>query len=530
MGLEKNNAVVIALMLSFGAGLAATSVMASDSPRASRVPTSIVQPVPMQSTSPVLALAQTSAPKISSILAPAPIHTSTLVSKPASASVVVKPVSMAAPVKPAAVIQPAVAQTPNKPAEVYADIPAGQSAATQAVPADVNTDIPYASMLPPGAEIVAGDSTKNEFFIVAAEDAAKIRHLIDHTKPGTEIAAKDVKSKQPIIKVKLDESNSTLVSMDVVASIDSVARSAMKPSVRMTESDEVLSIVTKNKITPVGSRAVVAVAIPKEKTAPDEIDEKPMLKLLAAADPSEQHAAPANAKIVAEGNPLASTTVVKSGNKTLIPDTTVAKQTIDQPVEAPVQAPVELPLASKEASPTLEMVLQQAKNGKGKVDNEAAVAFKTAVDVAEAKTKTDVSNASVKASVKKSVASKAVAKKVVATTSYPKKIAAAKAAGKKAFAVNPLLNKATAEKTVSTHASKKKLAVAGEIIPFDQIKKSAKSADRWSARHAEAQTKTKNPTSKKLAVSKKRVLNVGVVHDYADYLTSTGHRARQSTE
>lgn len=407
-----------------------------------------------------------------------------------------------------------------KPAQVYADVPPGQpGATTQAViPADVNTDVAYASMLPKGAEIVPGDPTKNEFFIVAAEDAAKIKQLLDRTKPGREIAVADMKSKQPILKVKLDESNATLVSIDVVSSVKTVAKQAMKPSVQMTETDEVMSIYTKNHITPVGSR-VAAVVVPKSKPVREEGEEKPMLKLLA----SHGNSAPVEPATQTTLNPLLATAAVKPGTKVVMPDAVAVKQTIEQPVAKPV----ELPLASKETAPTLEMVLQQATSNK--VKNETATVSTTAMHVADDKVK----KKAIVASIEKIKSGNA---NFVAAKSSVIKTAAAKTAGSKLAttttksAVTPvghppvMATKSVAKKPMST----KKL-VAGKVISYEQVIPEKKKTVAWSARHVAETAKSKKMATKKVAIQK-RAINVGVVRSYSDYLTQTGHRAHQATE
>jgi len=440
------------------------------------------------------------------------------------------PTSITTPLASVTPIQaPAVTPVTPKLVPVYADVTPGQPGSTTssaavtatATPSDVNTEVPYASMLPPGAEIVPGDPTKNEFFIVAAEDAAKIKHLLAMTKPGREIVAEDIKSKQPIVKVKLDEGNATLVSMDIVSSVKTVAKQAMKPSVAMTETDEVMSIFTKNRITPVGSR-VVAVNTPKlPKTMPDEMDAKPMLKLLAENSPKTL-SSQANQMT----NPLTVTTAVKPAVKRVMPDQVAVKETIEPVMEKPV----DLPVASKEAAPTLEMVMQQV-DGK-KLEPKANISKET---FAAAKT-TKV--ASVKASSTKSTS--------VSVKSAPIKI------------VNPLTGevaskKVNAKKIVAANTGGKKAAkkvVAGKVVSFAEfapVKAEKKKSVAWSERHATTKASktvatkkstttatitatTATTTAKKMVADKKRPMNLGVVRSYADYLTKTGHRPQHSME
>jgi len=386
----------------------------------------------------------------------------------------IKAIAVPAPTQKVAAVTPAVktiatAQKPLGP--VYADTSSGPGG-------EVNTDVAYESVLPKDAQIVAGDPNKNEFFIVAAEDAAKIRQLIDHTKPGTEVAVNNLKSKQPIVKVKLDENNSSLVSMDVVSSVKEVAQDAMPPSVRMTDKDEVMSIFSKNQITPVGSKAV-AVAIPKTKVEPEESENKPMMKLLAAEDESVpvKQAAPFTKEVI---NPLETTSMVKPRNPVLIPDRVVAKEVVTPPVEKPIQ----LPLASKETAPTLEMLLQRVATG--------GVIYKAPVTKKVASKKVPVKTVAVKATTSNKVAANKVAVKKVAAKKVTPKALASKSIVK-----------------TSRIASK---STVGKIIPYEQIAPTSKKTKSWSVKHDIASAAAKKP------IIRKKTIKLGEVKSYSDYL------------
>ncbi len=485
------------------------------------------------------------------------------------------PTSVVQPVPTVSV--PVVAKPPavSQPAQTYADTSTAETKgplanAAQPEPADVNVNIPYASVLPKDAQIVPGAPGKNEFFIVAAEDAAKIKQLIDHTKPGTEVAASNIKTKKPIVKVKLDEGNSTLVSMDVVSSVKTVVDDAVKQGPLMTKNDEVMSIYTKDKITPVGSRVVAVAPANKPKVEPDEIDEKPMFKLLASTEGRPQTIA--HPQTVAQNNPLQAATAVRPPNK-FMPDKVAVEEAIQQPTE--VEKPVELPLASKESAPTLEMVLQQAKKVDGKEKEDDVDEIKAAVQVADnkvkklatAKTSTvPVKKATVvavdKAEVKNPlVTNKEAGKKIATKQEATKKIASNKEITRKvaskyetsrnlaikhettkkvatkheAFIKNvastkavtkKFATKAQTKKSVASRSGSKSKLVAGRVIPFERIRPDTKTVS-WSARHTVATKKIRTNDSEVVAskkvvikkdVTQRQPLNLGSMGNSQDYL------------